>query len=55
MSRQWLEKMERIGVDITSGYMGVGDGGGGGVEQEESEVWVPALATWGGGGTLHCW
>lgn len=28
MSRQWLEKMERIGVDITSGYMGVGDGGG---------------------------
>lgn len=49
MPRQWLEKMERIGIDITSDYVGVGDGG----EQEESEIWVPALATWGGNGTLH--
>lgn len=48
MSRQWLEKTERIGIDVTSGYM-VWEMGG----SRRSQVWVPALATWGGGGTLH--
>lgn len=49
MSRQWLEKTERIGIDVTSGYM-VWEMG---AEQEESGLgsclgylgrwWYPSL------------